>query len=180
MSRCQAHLANEQVVSQVLRKKIGLGNKAAGNASRVSSLLQSGASTASAHGVPPAHGQLGPARPEQRTVTSAPSDKPQKLEKNARGSGAAQPTLLPSQLLQQGVQSMGGALEVSPSAFGGFTVREDFVGAMRLNIFQARSMPAEGEADYQTTVQIYHHQVHAFLPLHLMPCQHTAGRAQPI
>ena len=171
-------MANEQVVSQVLRKKIGPGKKATGNASRVSSLLQSGASTASAHGVPPASGQLGPARPEQqRTVTFAPSKKPQKIEEDARGSGGAQPVLLPSQLLQQGVQSMGGALEVSPSVFGGFTVREDFVGAMRLNMSQARSMPAEGEGDCQANVQICHHQVHALFLLVLMPCQHTAGRA---
>ena len=170
-------MANEQVVSQVLRKKMGPGNKATGNASRVSSLLQSGASTASAHGMPRASGQLDSARPEQRTVTFAPAKKPQKIGEGARGSGSAQPAPLPSQLLQQGVQSMGGALEVSPSAFGGFTVREDFVGAMRLNMSQARSMPAEGGGDCQATVQILHHQVHASLPLHLMPCQHTAGRA---
>jgi hypothetical protein len=177
MSRSQAQVANEQVVSQVQRKKIGPGNKATGNASRVSSLLQSGASTASAHGMPPASGQLGAAWPEQRTVTFAPSKKPQKIEEDASGSGGAQPVLLPSQLLQQGVQSMGGALEVSPSAFGGFTVREDFVGAMRLNMSQARSMPAEGEGDCQANVQIRHHQVQALFLLLLMPCQHTAGRA---
>jgi len=47
----------------------------------------------------------------------------------------------------QGVESMGSALEVSPSAFGGFTIREDFVSAMRLSIRHTQSMPAEGKPD---------------------------------
>lgn len=47
----------------------------------------------------------------------------------------------------QGVESMGSALEVSPSAFGGFTIREDFVSAMRLSIRHTQSMPADGKPD---------------------------------
>ena len=137
MSRSQARIANEHIVSQVLRKKMAQDARAGDP--RVSSLLQSSPLKSPT------------ARPNMRTVTFAASqDTDEHLDRGSRcgpgdASGSCAQMLLPSQLLQEGVKSMGGALEVSPSAFGGFTVREDFVMAMRLNFTHARSMPAEGE-----------------------------------
>ena len=156
MSKSQAQLANEQIISQVLRKKMDQDARPS-KAPRVS-FLQSANNAAGAPGrsLPPsAHNKIPPARPNERTVTFAAArndiDGHGHVHQGSRGrhesasrDSSAQ-RLLPSQLLQQGVESMGGALEVSPSAFGGFTVREDFVMAMRLNISHAQSMPAEGD-----------------------------------
>lgn len=135
-------MANEQVVSQVLRKKIRPGAKASGTASRLSPLLQSALSSMNTykHEAPapaPALSEGPPAKKQERTVTLG------SIEDFSERSHASSPPL-PSELLQEGVQSMGGALEVKPSAFGGFTVREDYVGSIRLRMSHARSMPAEG------------------------------------
>ena len=153
MSKSQAQIANEHIISQVLRKKMGQDGRPS-NAPRVSALLQSAGNVAGTPGrpLPPAPFKTLPARPSQRTVTFAAAQNPTNGHlhlaspgRHESASGNSVPRLLPSQLLQQGVESMGGALEVSPSAFGGLTVREDFVTAMRLNISHAQSMPAEGE-----------------------------------
>ncbi len=155
MSKTQAQIANEQIISQVLRKKMGQDGRPS-NAPRVSALLQSANNAAGApeRALPPlTSNKILPARPNERTFTFAatPIDTNghmrhgnERRHESASRDGSTQ-RLLPSQLLQQGVESMGGALEVSPSAFGGFTVRENFVMAMRLNISHAQSMPAEGE-----------------------------------
>ena len=142
-------MANEHVVSQVLRKKMGQDARPS-KAPRSSCLLQSAASAAGAplHVPLPSPPKSPTARPRERTVTFAAApdtNGSQGCRESGGGDGCAL-RLLPSQLLQQGVESMGGALEVSPSTFGGFTVREDFVTAMRLSISHAQSMPAEGEA----------------------------------
>lgn len=153
MSKGQAQMANEHIVSQVLRNKMGRDARPS-NAPRVSSLLQSAACAAGApvHSPLPSPPKSPTVRPRERTVTFAAAQEAnghldcggQGCRESMGGDNRAQ-RLLPAQLLQQGVESMGGALEVSPSAFGGFTVQEDFVMAMRLSISHAQSMPAEGE-----------------------------------
>ena len=159
MSRTAAQTANEQIVSQVLRKKIGPSIKT--GSSKISPLLQSASSTACAqthptnsassqelltrHEVPvpqPALSDALPARRDDRIMIPA-----EPTGASQRGH-ASSPCMRPSELVQQGVRSMGSALEVHPSAFGGFTVREDYiaktVSAMRLAMDQTHSLPAEG------------------------------------
>ena len=156
MSESQAQIANQHIVSQVLRKKMGQDARTL-IAARARPLLQSTAAAAApAVQAPlPAPGRSLPARrPHGRTVTfAAADDRADCSSKRGQGNGdsGCALKLQPSELLQEGVKSMGGALEVSPSAFGGFTVRDDCVTAMRLSISHAKSMPTEGEPAYAVT-----------------------------
>ena len=160
MRRNAAQLANERIISQVLRKKIGPSDKT--SSSRISLLLHNASSDAcpQAHPINPASSQDLPIRkgvsmPQPAQSHGLPARRDGRGTKCAEPPGAGQqghassPCMLPSELLQEGVRSMGSALEVHPSPFGGFTVREDYiaktVSAMRQAMDQTRSLPTEGQ-----------------------------------
>lgn len=160
MRRNAAQIANEQIISQVLRKKIGPSDKT--GSSRISLLLHNASSDAcsQAHTTNPASSRdlpirQGVAMPQPAQSDGLPAGRNGRLTTCAEPTGggpqghASSPCMLPSELLQQGVRSMGSVLEVHPSPFGGFTVREDYiaktVSAMRQAMDQTRSLPAEGQ-----------------------------------
>ena len=166
MRRDAAQIANEQIISQVLRNKIGPSDKA--GSSKISLLLHNASRDAcsQAHTNNPASYQDLPIRqgvsmpqPAQSGGLSARHDGRATICAEPTGGGqqghASSPCMLPSELLQQGVRSMGSALEVHPSPFGGFTVREDYiaktVSAMRQAMDHTRSLPTEGQLSLTLT-----------------------------
>ena len=178
--------ANEQIVSQVLRTKIGPGISTGSSRSR---LLQSASSVAcaQAQSIKSAASQDLPTRQNVPMHHLVLSDKPSAGRDDcimisaepiggSQHGNASSPCMLPSELLQQGVRSMGSTLEVHPSAFGGFTVREDYiaktVSAMGLTADQTRSLPTEGEL--QLVPAITHTRLHAVQHLQPEHAKYTA------
>ena len=160
MGRSAAQIANEQIISEVLRKKIGPSSKT--GSSKTSLLLHNASSVACSqgHNMKSASSQGSPMRQgvsmlhiAQPDSLPANHDGRRMMGAEPTGDGqqghASSPCMLPSKLMQQGVRSMGSALEVHPSAFGGFTVREDYIAktvlAMRHAMDQTRSLPVEGQ-----------------------------------
>ena len=160
MRRNAAQIANEHIISQVLRKKIGPSVKT--GSSRIGLLLHNASSNACSQAHPtkaasswevPIRQGVSTPQPEQSGGLPARRDGRFGICAEPTGGGqqghASSPCMLPSELLQQGVRSMGSALKVHPSPFGGFTVREDYiaktVSAMHQAMDQTRSLPTEGQ-----------------------------------
>ena len=160
MRRNAAQIANEQIISQVLRKKIGPSDKT--GSSRISLLLHNASNDAcsQAHTTKSASSRelpvtQGVSMPQPVQSGGLPARRDGRVTICAEHTGgdqqghASSPCMLPSELLQQGVRSMGSALEVHPSPFGGFTVREDYIAktvlAMRQAMDHTRSLPIEGQ-----------------------------------
>ena len=189
MRRNAAQIANEQIISQVLRKKIGPSDKT--GSSRISLLLHNASSDAcsQAHPSKPVSSPEVPVRqgvsmPQPAQFDGLPARRDGHITMCAEPTGGGQqghassPCMLPSELLQQGVRSMGSALEVHPSPFGGFTVREDYIAktvtAMRQAMDHTRSLPTVAQLSLALTpahVAVQHQVTHDAGPASMQASQ---------